>query len=172
MRHKITKRAVDNLKTDGDAEAVLWDTELKGFGIRARSGGSKSYILHYRAGAGRTAPLRKITIGKHGSPWTPDTARGEAKRLLGDVAAGRDPARDRQQDRTAFTFNELIDLYIAEGVSHKKASTVKSDRGRIEHHLRPLLGQMRADRIVRADVERMCSKRKPPALPPRCREQR
>lgn len=155
MRGKITKRTVDKVEPDGDAEAVLWDSELKGFGIRARSGGSKSYILHYRAGPGRTAPLRKITIGKHGSPWTPDTARAEAKRLLGDVAAGRDPARDRQQDRTAFTFNQLIDLYMAEGVSHKKASTVKSDRGRIEHHLRPLLGQMRADRIFRADVERM-----------------
>ena len=71
MRGKITKRAVDNLEPDGDAEAVLWDAELKGFGIRARSGGSKSYILHYRAGAGRVAPLRKITIGKHGAPWTP-----------------------------------------------------------------------------------------------------
>jgi len=155
MRGKITKRAIDNLQPDGDAEAVLWDTELKGFGIRARSGGSKSYILHYRAGTGRTAPLRKITIGKHGSPWTPDSARAEAKRLLGDVAAGRDPARDRQQDRAAFSFNQLIDLYLAESVNHKKVSTLKSDRGRIEHHLRPLLGQMRADRIVRADVERM-----------------
>ena len=105
MRGKVTKRGVDKLEPDGNAEAVLWDTELKGFGIRARSGGSKSYILHYRAGAGRTAPLRKITIGKHGSPWTPDSARAEAKRLLGDVAAGRDPARDRQQDRAAFSFN-------------------------------------------------------------------
>src|SRR5947207_16028795 len=93
MRGKVTKRGVDKLEPDGNAEAVLWDTELKGFGIRARSGGSKSYILHYRAGAGRTAPLHKITIGKHGSPWTPDSARAEAKRLLGDVAAGRDPAR-------------------------------------------------------------------------------
>jgi integrase len=155
MRGKITKRAVDKLEPDDDAEAVLWDTELKGFGIRARSGGSKSYILHYRAGAGRVAPLRKITIGKHGSPWTPESARAEAKRLLGDVAAGRDPARDRQQDRVALTFNQLIDLYLAEGVNHKKASTVKSDRGRIEHHLRPLLGQMRADRIMRGDVERL-----------------
>src|SRR5438270_2859562 len=155
MRGKVTKRAVDKLELDGNAEAVLWDTELKGFGLRARSGGSKSYILHYRAGAGRTAPLRKITIGKHGSPWTPDSARAEAKRLLGDVAAGRDPARDRQQDRAAFSFNQLIDLYLAESVNHKKVSTLKSDRGRIEHHLRPLLGQMRADRIVRADVERM-----------------
>ena len=74
MRGKVTKRGVDKLEPDGNAEAVLWDTELKGFGIRARSGGSKSYILHYRAGAGRTAPLRKriVTLAAPavGSPVT------------------------------------------------------------------------------------------------------
>src|SRR5882762_9757483 len=155
MQGKVTKRAVDGLELDGNAEKVLWDTEVKGFGIRARAGGSKSYILHYRAGTGRAAPLRKLTIGKHGSPWTPEMARGEAKRLLGEVAAGRDPARTRQQDRTALTFAELVDLYLAEGTSHKKPSTLKVDRGRIEHHLLPLLGQMRVDHIGRAEVERM-----------------
>jgi integrase len=155
MQGKITKRAVDKLEPYGGAEAVLWDTELKGFGVRVRSGGTKSYILHYRCGTGRAAPLRKFTIGKHGSPWTPELARAEAKRLLGNVAVGRDPAKIRQQDRAAFTFGYLIDLYLAEGVGHKKPSTLKTDRGRIERHLRPLLGQMRADRIVRADIERM-----------------
>src|SRR5579864_9738212 len=62
---------------------VLW---------RAHSEGSvKSYILHYRVGAGRGAPLRKLAIGKHGSPWTPETARAEAKRLLVMVVLGKDP---------------------------------------------------------------------------------
>src|SRR2546421_1882212 len=131
MQGKITKQAVDGLQPGGDAEKVLWDTEIKGFGLRARAGGSKSYILHYRAGTGRAAPLRKLTIGKHGSPWTPATARAEAKRLLGEVAAGRDPARSRQADRGAMTFSQLIDLYLAEGIGHKKPSTIKVDRGRI-----------------------------------------
>ncbi|MGC2412834.1 MAG: site-specific integrase [Stellaceae bacterium] len=155
MQGKITKRAVDGLAPAGNAETVLWDAEVKGFGIRARAGGGKSYILHYRVGSGRGAALRKLTIGKHGSPWTAETARTEAKRLLAEVAAGRDPATARQEDRKALTFADLIALYMAEGVGHKKASTLKADRGRIEHHLRPLLGKLRSDRIVRADVERM-----------------
>ena len=117
--------------------------------------GAKSYAVDYRAGSGRGAPKRRLTIGKHGSPWTAETARVEAKRLLAEVAAGRDPAMARQADRKALTFDELIDLYLAEGVGHKKASTLKADCGRIEHHLRPLLGKLRADRIARADVERM-----------------
>jgi|SRR5579862_642032 len=156
MQKKINKSNVDKLQPeDGKDEGVLWDTEVKGFGCRVRRGGSKSYILHYRVGGGRSATLRKLTIGKHGSPWTPETARAEAKRLLAQVALGLDPATARQDDRKALTFNELVDLYLAEGVGHKKPSTLKADRGRIERHLRPLLGKLRADRIVRADVERM-----------------
>jgi integrase len=155
MQGKITKRAVDALAPAGGAETVLWDTEVKGFGIRSRAAGGKSYILHYRAGAGRAAALRKLTIGKHGSPWTPEMARTEAKRLLAEVAAGRDPATVRQQERDALTFGELIDLYLAEGAGHKKALTLKADRGRIEHHLRPLLSKLRADRIGRAEIEQM-----------------
>lgn len=30
-------------------KVVLWDTENKGFGLRARRGGAKTCILHYRA---------------------------------------------------------------------------------------------------------------------------
>jgi hypothetical protein len=91
-------------------------------------------------------------MGKHGSPWMPETARAEAERLVAEVAAGRDPSTARQADRKA---SNLVALYMAEGVGHNKASTLKADRGRIEHHLRPLLGKFRADRIARDDVERM-----------------
>ena len=92
MRGKITKRSVDALMPAVNGiEAVLWDTELKRFGVRVQRGGAKSYILHYRAGSGRGAPLRKLTIGRHGSPWTPETARREARRLLGLVGTGADP---------------------------------------------------------------------------------
>jgi integrase len=155
VRGKITKRAVDALAPKNGAEAVLWDEEIKGFGVRARTGGGKSYILHYRVGAGRSAPLRKLTIGKHGSPWTPNTARTEAKRLLGVVASGQDPAQLRAEERKALTVGDLCDLYLSEGASHKKPSTLRADRGRIVHHIKPLLGQKRVDQVSRGDVERM-----------------
>lgn len=155
MRGKITKRAVDALVAKTCAEAVLWDDEIKGFGIRVRSGGARTYILQYRAGAGRKAPLRKLTIGKHGSPWTPSTARTEAKRLLGLVASGEDPAHRHTKERKTLTVADLCDVYLSEGVAHKKASTLRTDRGRIIHHVKPLLGQKRVDKIAREDIERM-----------------
>ena len=53
------------------------------------------------------------------------------------------------------TVAELSDLYLAEGATHKKASTLKADRGRITHHIKPLLGRKLVEKIMRADIERM-----------------
>ena len=154
MQAKVTKRVVDGVEPR-EATYLVRDTEVKGFVLVVTPAGATSYAVDYRAGSGRGSPKGRLIIGKHGSPRTPETARVEAKRLLAEVAAGRDPATARQKDRKALTFDDLIDLYLSERVNHKKASTLKADRGRIEHHLRPLLGKLRAERIVRADVERM-----------------
>jgi integrase len=154
VQAKITKRVVDATQRQSNTYLVR-DSELKGFVLVVTPAGAKSYAVDYRAGSGRGAPKRRLTIGKHGSPWTPEAARIEAKRLLAEVAAGRDPATTRREERKALTFSDLIDLYLAEGAGHKKPSTLMTDRGRIEHHLRPLLGTLRADRIGRTEIERM-----------------
>jgi integrase len=154
MRRKITKRAVDEALPTA-AKYMVRDTELKGFVLIVYPNGVKSYALDYRAGWGRGAPKRRYTIGRHGSPWTPEAARKHAKKLLGRIEDGGDPATQREADRKILTFSELIDTYLAEGCSHKKPTTLAADRGRIEHHLRPLLGKLKIDRLSRADIERM-----------------
>ncbi len=154
MQAKITKRTVDAAHPAA-TKYLVRDSELKGFVLIVYPNGIKSYGLDYRAGWGRSAPKRRYTIGKHGSPWTPEAARAQAKKLLGKVEAGDDPAAEREADRKIRTFSELIDTYLAEGCSHKKPSTLAADRGRVEHHLRPLLGKLKIDRLRRADVERM-----------------
>lgn len=70
-----------------------WDKTLKGFGLRRSPGGTESYIFQYRMG-GRGTPTRRYTIGKRGSPWTPELARNEAERLKLLVYAGVDPKGD------------------------------------------------------------------------------
>jgi integrase len=154
MRAKITKRVVDGVEPR-ETTYLVRDAEVKGFVLVVTPTSAKSYAVDYRAGSGRGSPKRRLTIGKHGSPWTPEMARVEAKRLLAEVAAGRDPAAARRADRKGLTFSELMDLYLADGVSHKKPSTLRADRGRIQHHLRPLVGKLRIDRIGRVDIERM-----------------
>jgi hypothetical protein len=103
---KLTKRNVDTLKP-ATQRFTAWDTELKGFGLRVTPSGERVYVLKYRI----EGEQRWFTIGRHGSPWTPDEARDEAKRLIGDVAKKIDPAAQRRADREAMTFATLCDLY-------------------------------------------------------------
>ncbi len=148
---RISKRSVDALKL-GEGDVYLWDSELPGFGLKMTPTGGRTYLVQYRVG-GRKGRTRRVTIGKHG-PLTPEQARQEAKRILGEVAAGQDPAEDRTRDRQAITVAELCDLYLSEGVATKKASTVAMDRTRIELHVKPLLGRRRARDITQDHVER------------------
>jgi hypothetical protein len=53
---KITIRSLEALRPG----ETLKDSEIAGFEVRARSGGTKSYSLVYRAGRGRMAPQRAI----------------------------------------------------------------------------------------------------------------
>ena len=87
MRAKITKRVVDGVEAK-DATYLIRDIDLKGFVLVVTPAGANSYAVDYRAGSGRGSPKKRLTIGKHGSPWTPEAARIEAKRLLAEVAAG------------------------------------------------------------------------------------
>lgn len=153
MAGKLTKSAIDAASPQ-EEDYFLWDGDLKGFGVKIAKGGRKSYVCKYRVGNGRTAPTRRITIGAHGSPWTVDQARAEARKLLGRAANGEDPAKEKQEEKKQITVAQLCDLYLENGVGTKKASTVATDRGRIERHIKPLLGRKKARDVTRADVKR------------------
>jgi integrase len=138
---------------------TAWDSAVAGFGARRQSGDAVAYILKYRTEDERQ---RFHTIGRHGSPWTPDLAREEARRLLGEVAKGGDPAADKQAKRRAETVTELCDLYWADVEAGrlltrrrtpKKPSTMLSDKGRIDKHIKPLLGSLKVAAVTREDVE-------------------
>jgi integrase len=164
---KITKRIVDaaapKTRLEGGPAtgvAYIFDTEVRGFGLRVTPAGHRVYIVQYRVGGGRRGLKRRYVIGPHGSPWTPDTARNEARRILGEVAAGRDPAAARHTDRYAITVAELCRRYLTaaeKGLINgkrgkpKKASTLATDRGRIERHIRPLLGSRKVIDLTPAD---------------------
>ena len=153
---KLTKRTVEAAELPSgngrDRERWLWDSELKGFGVKLTPGGRRVYVLKYRALGDRQT--RKIAIGAHGQPWTVEQARAEARRLLGLVAAGEDPAATRAAAKRGPTVAELCDLWLAEGNATKRESTLREDRYRIAAHVVPLLGSRKVADVTRADVER------------------
>jgi hypothetical protein len=115
-------RVVDTLKTTG-VEYVAWDGDIAGFGVRVRPSGAKSYIVQYRAGAGRKAPSRKLTLGPVGK-LTPDEARTLAKRAVGSIAHGHDPAGKRAEDRKGLTVAELGRAEIAAMVNDPATDSI------------------------------------------------
>tara|TARA_R110000824_G_scaffold119416_1_gene273509 strand:+ start:149 stop:1408 length:1260 start_codon:yes stop_codon:yes gene_type:complete len=149
MKAKITKRTVDAAKA-GDKDSFLWDSEIKGFGLKVTPKGRKVYVLQYRI----HGALRRFTIGTHGSPWTPDEARDEALRLLGLAKDGKDPSNAKKAEREAKTVSQLCDLYLKEGCGTKKASTIATDKGRIERHIKPLLGKKRVKDVTPNDIKK------------------
>jgi integrase len=158
MLAKITKRAVDALHPNG-ADQFLWDSDLKGFGLKVTAGGNKVYILQYRKG-GRGAPTRRVTIGRHGA-LTPDQARKEAARLSGSVAHGADPAAARAAEKAAPTVTALTERFLAEHVATKtKPRTAAEYRRLIANIVLPTIGRKRVRDVTRADISRLHHERR------------
>jgi integrase len=148
-RQRIGLREVRAL---GPGETV-WDATVSGFGARRQRGAAVSFFLKYRNSDGRQ---RWHSIGRHGAPWTPETARGEARRLLGVVAAGGDPAEERSARKEAPTVAELAARFLAEHAEAKrKPRTAREYRRLFEKVILPALGQKRAADVTRQDVARL-----------------
>lgn len=151
LTRKLTKTVIDNAEPS-ERDFFLWDKDLKGFGLKVCPSGRKVYVCQYRHGSGRRAPTRRMTIGAHGSPWTVEGARNEARRLLGAAVQGQDPAKMKQEAKAVLTVGELCDEYLANGTATKKASTLATDRGRIERHIKPLIGRLRLTDVSKGTV--------------------
>jgi integrase len=149
MKAKLTKRMIDALEPAG-TDTFVWDKDLKGFGLKITPAGTRVYLVQSRL----KGHLRRFTIGKHGSPWTPDQARKRANDLLQALAHDLDPGAEKLAAKRGLTLSQLCDLYLAEGCATKKASTVIVDRGRIKRHIKPLLGNKKVADITRVDLER------------------
>jgi integrase len=154
---RITKRLVDSLQNTG-AEYFVWDETLIGFGLRVQASGAMSYVVKYRAGSGRGAPTRRLTLGRVGTV-TPDDARTIAKKTLGAVAHGNDPAALKAAERRASSLRELAGIYLAEHVDAKrKPKTAKHYRGLLEKIVLPELGSRKAEQVTTSDLAKLHAK--------------
>jgi hypothetical protein len=120
----ISASVVSTLKPK-TSRYVVWDRDLSGFGLRVTPNGERTYVLKYRTNDGRQ---RWFTIGRHGSPWTPELARREAHRLLGEIVLGNDPAASKLEKRTGTTVVTLAERYLVDHAEDTKPSNIRMDR--------------------------------------------
>ena len=144
---RITKEVVDRLQRG----ETVWCIAPRGFGVR-RQQRDAVYVIKARV-RGRQ---RFITIGTHGKPWTPETARRRAIELFGLIAGGGDPAGDRDDAKIALTLEAFAERYLREHARpKKKTSSVADDVRNLENHIKPALGRLRLTDIMRSDVVKL-----------------
>lgn len=148
---QITKRSVDSL-LPGDKAVYLWDTELRGFGLKVTPHGKRAYLVQYRLG-GRKSPCRRVTIGVHGA-ITAEQARKQAVGLLGQVALGADPAAERAKVKREGTILEVVERYLQEHVAvHNKPSTASEIQRIVAARIIPRFGRRKLSEVTKADIK-------------------
>ena len=144
---RITKRTVEALSGQ-ERERVVWDDDLKGFGVRVHPTGRKVYIVKARY---RGKPV-KVTIGPHGAV-TAAAARTRAAQILTGARAGQDPAGWNDRNDRALTMRELGKRFLGEYVpSHCKPSTAEEYRRSVELFINPRIGKLRVPDVRRSDI--------------------
>lgn len=143
LKARISVAVVQRL-APGD---IVFDTDVAAFGVR-RQVGPASYFVKTRV-KGRQ---RWVTIGKHGSPWTPDAARKEARRILVEAQEGVDRVQQKKVESAASTFAQVADRFVLDYGPKLKPRTLEEYQGLIERYLKPTFGTLRIDAIVRGDV--------------------
>lgn len=154
----LTKRALDAAKPS-EKEFFLWCDTLAGFGARIYPSGKKILLAQVRVGRGQ----RRVKIGAYGA-FTVEQARKRAEAIIRAAADGRDPQREKTEAKQALTVAELCDEYLVAAraglvmtrFKHpKRPTTVAIDEGRVARHIKPLIGEISARELRRADVQRM-----------------
>ncbi len=141
---KITKRTVDALAGQ-ERERVVWDDDLKGFGVRVHPTGRKVYIVKTRY-RGRVI---KMTIGPHGAV-TPSYARVRAAEIITDARAGKNPAGRNADAPTMIALGKrFLKEYVA---THCKPSTAEEYRRSVKLFIDPRIGRYRVPDIQRSDI--------------------
>jgi len=129
---RITKQYVNSLQPAGKDE-FHWDKLLPGFGVRVQRSGASAYVVKYRAGAdglrGRQVLPKRVTLGST-AKLTPDDARMLAKKLLGQVANGADPAKERRRAKDAAAASSTTTLKaVAERYLTDKCGLIRNADG-------------------------------------------
>ena len=143
----ISRRTVEALPV-GKREAVFWDHELSGFGVRVYPSGRKVYLVQTRSGG----KSKRVTIGRHGV-LTAEQARRKAAQVIASIKAGEEPVRPQSPPDAGPTIAEVAERYMKEHVAVRcKPSTAIGCRYALDKYLLPAFGTRALGSIGREEV--------------------
>jgi integrase len=146
---KLTKRYVESVTPDAEKTLILWDSELKGFGLVVLPSGRKTYCIQYR---NQERTLKRFKIGVN-SQITTEQARDLAKKKLAIVTHGEDPAAQKKQVSNLATMEELAVNYIERHGYQKRPKSLHEDHRLLQSVILPVLGQSKILHVSRRNIE-------------------
>ena len=154
----LTERIVRDAKP-GPKIRILWDSTVKGLGLRITPKGVKSYILNYRIN-GRE---RRATLAR-ASEISLKIARERAGDQLVRIRAGEDdPLKRKREAKEAPTVADGLRRFFDEFVPARQKLGRLSARTRTEYrwmarrYIEPSLGKLQIADVKRGDIERMAA---------------
>ena len=159
----LTERAIRDTPA-GPKTVILWDAQVKGFGVRVTPAGAKSYILNYHLGGRR---YRRATLARC-SEMSLKAARERAGRELAAIRAGEtDPLDRRREAREAPTVADGIERFFGEFLPGRiergrmAERTAADYRQQCNRYILPAIGKRRVGDVKRHDIECMLKPLKP-----------
>lgn len=147
---KISKRTVEALEVR-ERDVDHFDDDLKGFGVRVRPSGRKTYFVMMR----HKCVMRRFTIGSHGAV-TAEAATLKAKQIISDLAIDKNPTAEQEAVRNSVTVRSLGERFIDEYVPcHLKPSTAGEYKRCVEIFINPEIGTMKLVSIERTDIAKI-----------------
>ena len=142
---KLTKRTVDALEVE-EKDALFWDRNLAGFGVRVHATGRKVYVVQSRGPGGP----RRVTLGRHGEMST-EEARKQAALVIDRIKRGEEPTPEPPE--AELTVAGLAERFMRIHVeTHLKPGSVVAYRSVLEKHILPELGGMAVGEVGRHQV--------------------
>ena len=142
---RLTTRSVAALPVTGK-DAVYWDHDLAGFGVRVQRNGRKVYVVQSRGPAG----LHRVTLGPCAGVAI-DKRRREAATIIDRIKRGLDPVPPEPEPEP--TVADLAARCMRAYVKvHCKPKTEKLYRTAIDRHIVPALGTMAVKDVRSKDV--------------------
>jgi len=137
----------------GKTEAIIFDDDIPGFGLRLREGGSRTFVFQYKLGTKQ----RRMALGSAAALKLPDV-RETAEKLHARIKLGHDPASDKAQARAqaAQTFKPAAELYLEK----QRAKLRPRSYPDLERHLlkhAKSLHELQLTKVTRQDVASVIS---------------
>ena len=146
LKRPLSDRVVGALPA-GDRDAIWWDRDLPGFGVRVYRSGARVYLVQ---GSGPHG-AKRVALGRHGVLPAAE-ARRRAAAVLARIRAGTEPRPGPDADRPP-TVADLAERYLREYVAVRcKPATVRGYRQVIRQHIVPMLGKLPVTGVGRVQV--------------------